>query len=163
MAETEQHSAFISERVRQYQTWYDKKAVWAKKRFLFMRGFSVAGGSIVPVLINVPSDLSVFGGIPVIKTIVTLTSLLVVIAVSLESVFHYREQWKNYRSTEQFLGHETIAFTNGVGVYRDKVPQDAFGLFVERVEDAIRSENAATLNIMTLAQESANISHDVKR
>jgi Protein of unknown function (DUF4231) len=161
MAEAEQHSVFISERVRQYQAWYDKKAVWAKKRFLFMRGFSVVGGSVVPVLINVPSDLPVFG-IPVIKAIVTLTSLLVVIAVSLESVFHYREQWKNYRSTEQFLGHETTVFTNGVGIYRDKEPQDAFGLFVERVEDAIRSENAATLSIMTLAQESTNISHDVK-
>ena len=162
MAETEQHDAFISERVRQYQTWYDKKAVWAKKRFLFMRGFSVIGGSIVPVLINIPADLPVFG-IPVIKAIVTLTSLLVVIAVSLESVFHYREQWKNYRSTEQLLGHETVAFTNGVGIYRDRESKDAFVLFVERVEDAIRSENAATLNIMTLVQEPVHDVHDVKR
>lgn len=94
--------AFISERVRQYQTWYDKKAVWAKKRFLFMRGFSVVGGSVVPVLINVPNDVLLFG-VPVLKALVTLTSLLVVIAVSLESVLHYREQWKNYRSTEQLL------------------------------------------------------------
>lgn len=153
--------AFISERVRQYQTWYDKKAVWAKKRFLFMRGFSVVGGSVVPVLINVPNDVLLFG-VPVLKALVTLTSLLVVIAVSLESVLHYREQWKNYRSTEQLLGHETVAFTNKIGVYSDRAPDDAFRLFVERVEDAIRSENAATLNIMTLTHQTAENDRNVR-
>ncbi|QGM46243.1 DUF4231 domain-containing protein [Methylocystis heyeri] len=87
------------------------------------------------------------------KVTVTIISLLVVIFVSLESVIHYREQWKNYRSTEQLLGHETIFFKSGIGVYRNMAPDDAFKLFVERVEDAIRAENAATLNVMTMANE----------
>jgi hypothetical protein len=143
---------FLTERVAQYQGWYDRKSVTAKARYLQMRGFSVVAGGVVPVLINIPSEPFVLG-IPVIRLVVTIVSLLVVISVSLESVLHYREQWKNYRSTEQFLGHETIAFKAGVGAYRDLSPQDAFRLFVERVEDAIRSENAATLNVMTMANE----------
>jgi len=117
-----------------------------------MRGFSVVAGGVVPVLINVPYDAQILG-VSVIKVLVTIVSLLVVISVSLESVLHYREQWKNYRSTEQFLGHDTIAFKAGIGAYRDLAPQDAFRLFVERVEEAIRSENAATLNVMTMANE----------
>lgn len=69
-----------------------------------MRAFSVIGGGIVPVLINVQPNWKVVG-IDVIQLTVTVISLLVVVFVSLESVFHYREQWKNYRSTEQSLGH----------------------------------------------------------
>jgi hypothetical protein len=151
--------SFINDRVKQYQGWYDKKAVVAKRRFLFMRGFSVVAGSVVPVLINVQYDTAIYG-IPILKSLVTLISLLVVIAVSLESVLHYREQWKNYRSTEQFLGHETVAFANGVGHYRESRSEaEALKQFVERVEEAIRAENSATLNVMTAHEPTETSPH----
>jgi len=143
---------YISERVEQYQAWYDKKAVATKSRYLRMRAFSVIGGGLVPVLINIPARFSVFG-MPLIQTFVTVISLLVVTAVSLESVFHYREQWKNYRSTEQFLGHEKFLFRSRVGRYQGLSHQDAFSLFVERVEDSIAAENSATLSVMAMASE----------
>ncbi|HEY1767836.1 MAG TPA: DUF4231 domain-containing protein [Terracidiphilus sp.] len=98
---------YISSRLEQYQGWYDGKAVAMKAKYLRMRAMSVIGGSLVPVLINVPYHAEV-GGVSVVQVIVTLISLLVVISLSLESVFHYREQWKNYRSTEQLLGHENF-------------------------------------------------------
>jgi hypothetical protein len=146
---------YIAERVHAYQAWYDKKAVQAKARYLRMRAFSVIGGGLVPVLINITPDFQV-GRVFVLRSIVTTISLLVVIAVSLESVFHYREQWKNYRSTEQLLGHETFRFRAGIGPYDDLSVDEAFHLFVERVEDAIAAENTATLNVMTLAVEAAD-------
>ena len=149
---------YISERVHQYQKWYDKKAVTAKSRYLRMRTFSVVAGGIVPVLINIPYEPAPFG-IPIVKIVVTLISLLVVVSVSLESVLHYREQWKNYRSTEQLLGHEVVAYKAAVGSYRDESPQDAFKLLVERVEEAIRAENSATLNVMTMANEPPDDPH----
>jgi hypothetical protein len=148
--------SFIAERVEQYQGWYDKKAVWAKSRYLNMRAFSVIAGGLVPVLINMPFDYEIFG-VSVTKTIVTIMSLLVVISVSLETVLHYREQWKNYRSTEQFLGHEVVAYRTRVGAYRDLADDQAFKLLVERIEEAIRSENAATLNVMTTANEPGEV------
>jgi hypothetical protein len=146
---------YISERVDQYQGWYDRKSVSMKSRYLRMRAFSVIGGGLVPVLINLPGQWTVLG-VPVIQAVVTVISLLVVIVVSLESVFHYREQWKNYRSTEQQLGHEKFLFRSRVGIYRELSDQDAFRLFVERVEEAIANENAATLNVMTMATEVAD-------
>jgi hypothetical protein len=144
---------YISERVNQYQDWYNNKSVRTKRRYLSMRGFSVVGGGLVPVLLNIP-ELPV-RGIPTVHIAVTIISLMVVVVVSLESVLHYREQWKNYRSTEQILGHEKYLFRSQVGSYKGLADPDAFQLFVARVEDAIASENSATLNVMTMASEAS--------
>jgi hypothetical protein len=146
---------YISTRLEQYQGWYDKKSVIMKARYLRMRGFAVVGGALVPVLVNVDSTYAI-AGVLVLKSIVTVISLAVVIVVSLESVFHYREQWKNYRSTEQLLGHEKFLFRSRVGKYRGLSDDDAFRTLVETVEDAISAENAATLNVMTMASEPAD-------
>ena len=146
---------YITERLEQYQGWYDRKAVAAKALYLRMRAFSVIGGGIVPVLINVQPNWKIFD-IDVIQLTVTIISLLVVVFVSLESVFHYREQWKNYRSTEQLLGHERFLFLSGVGRYAGLDRSRAFNLFVERIEDAIAKENSATLSVMTMAAEASD-------
>jgi|ERR1051326_313617 hypothetical protein len=152
---------YINDRLKQYQGWYDRKAVQCKSRYLRMRAFSVVAGALVPVLINMEGIL-IFHGFSVIKGIVTLLSLLVVISVSLESVFHYREQWKNYRSTEQQLGHEHMSYLSGIGKYKDLESQQRFLLFVDRVEELIASENAATLNVMTIASEPAQESRTAR-
>ena len=146
---------YIAERLEQYQGWYDKKSVLMKAKYLRMRALSVIGGSLVPVLINVPYHAEI-AGISIVQVVVTLISLCVVISLSLESVFHYREQWKNYRSTEQLLGHEKFYFRTRVGRYHGLSDEDAFRVLVERVEDAVASENAATLNTMTTASEASD-------
>jgi hypothetical protein len=146
---------YLAERLAQYQGWYDKKAVQTKSLYLRMRAFTVVGGGLVPVLANVGAEW-LPAGVRVVRILLTGISLLVVVFVSLESVFHYREQWKNYRSTEQLLGHEKVRFQARVGPYKGLSEQDAFLLLVERVEDAIAAENTATLNVMTLAVEAAD-------
>jgi Protein of unknown function (DUF4231) len=140
---------YIDERLNQFRQWYDKKATSSKRKYQWMRATTVVGGAIVPVLINInhPSVKSVT------TIITTVMSLLVVMLVSLESVFHFREQWKNYRSTEQLLAKEYFNFASGEGPYKSQKPEEAFLLFVERVESAIASENASTLNVMTTVTE----------
>jgi hypothetical protein len=141
---------YIKERITQFRSWYDGKATKAKSKFMIMRSITVIGGSLVPVLINIPQDP---GAIPYMKYATSIISLLVVILVSLESVYHYREQWKNYRSTEQLLAKEYFNFVTGEGVYKDNEAAKAFITLVERVESAIESENASTLNVMTTLTE----------
>ncbi|MEV6728732.1 MULTISPECIES: DUF4231 domain-containing protein [unclassified Streptomyces] len=133
---------YVETRLGQYQEWYDRKAVRSKAVHLRMRTLSVAGGALVPVLVNLD--------VPFARITATVLSLLVVVSVSLESVYRYREQWKNYRSTEQLLGHERIYFETGVGPYAGLSEADAFTVLVSRVEKAIANENSATLNVMTL-------------
>ena len=136
---------YIDERLNQFREWYDKKAVRAKKLYQWMRATTVVGGAVVPVLINLP--------IKHIDLATTLISLIVVILISLESVFHFREQWKNYRATEQLLAKEYFNFVAAEGPYRNQEEQEAFLNFVDRVENAIASENASTLNVMTTMSE----------
>jgi hypothetical protein len=144
---------YIEMRVKQYSGWYNAKAARCKNRYLGMRAFTVIAGGIVPVLVNIEANIDRLVGHPVTKAIITVISLLVVITVSLESVFHYREQWKNYRSTEQLLGHEQFEFLSRVGPYKGLAEEAAFQLFVERIENAISAENAATLNVMSTGSE----------
>ncbi|MFY9270467.1 MAG: DUF4231 domain-containing protein [Candidatus Manganitrophaceae bacterium] len=138
---------YVDERLNQFREWYDEKATSAKRNYQWMRAITVVGGSIVPVLVNLPLPTEAT------KYITTLVSLIVVVLISLESVFHFREQWKNYRSTEQLLAKEYFNFVSAEGPYRNMMASDAFLTFVDRVENAIASENASTLNVMTTLSE----------
>nr|WP_316643789.1 DUF4231 domain-containing protein [uncultured Roseateles sp.] len=136
---------YIAQRINPIRAWYDKKASEAKRNHQWMRACTVVGGALVPVLTNVDGSWA--------KTLTTGISLLVLVLLSLESVFHYREQWKNYRSTEQSLEKEYFNFVAAEGAYRGLDGKKAFLEFVDRVEGAIASENSSTLNVMTTVNE----------
>ncbi len=138
---------YIAERLNPIRAWYDKEASKAKRNYLWMRASTVVGSAVVPVLINLD--------IKYMAVLTTVVSLVVVILVSLESVLHFREQWKSYRSTEQTLEKEYYNFVSGEGAYRGLDAATAFLEFVDHVESAVASENAATLNVMTTASEQA--------
>ncbi|MFE0648097.1 DUF4231 domain-containing protein [Streptomyces sp. NPDC059534] len=136
---------YIESRLAQYQGWYDAKATRMKAMHLRMRTASVVGAALVPVFVNLDMAFA--------RVTATVLSVVVVAAVSLESVYRYREQWKNYRSTEQLLGHERVYFEARVGPYQSLGKREAFSTLVARVEKAIASENSATLNVMTLGRQ----------
>jgi Protein of unknown function (DUF4231) len=140
---------YLAQRLQQYIDWYDGKSISAKRHCLQIRAGSVVGAAIVPVLANITLPIS--PSTPRILT--TLVSLGVVILVSLESVFHFGDQWKNYRSTEQFLSREKVLFVTGEGPYRGLEPPRAFSLLVDRCEGQIAAENSATLKVMTIAPQ----------
>lgn len=146
---------YIEERITQFRGWYDAKASNAKKTYMVMRTLTVVGGAIVPVLVNLSE-------IPYMNYLTSLISLMVVVLVSLESVYHYREQWKNYRSTEQLIAKEYFNYVTGEGHYRGKTEKTAFLDLVERIENAIESENASTLNVMTTLSDSKTDSNSNK-
>lgn len=136
---------YIAERLNEAIAWYDKSANWHKKVYLRMRAMTVIGGALVPVLVNI--DL------PYVDILTTILSLVVVLLVSLESVYHFREQWTNYRSTEQQLRNQYFRFTSNDGAYSSCSREEAFRQFVGRIEETIESENAATMKIMTTITE----------
>ena len=142
---------YIRERMFQYRKWYDGKAVKMKFRFQSMRTVAVVGAAVVPVLVNL--------SFPFKNELTTIVSLIVVVVVSLESVFHFGDQWKNYRSTEQFVSQEYFYFTTGDGPYKTLTPEQAFMKLVERVEGAIAAENSSTLNVLTIASKSRDSDH----
>lgn len=136
---------YIAERVNPNIAWYDKAANANKEKYLRMRATTVICGALVPVLVNVT--------IPYISILTTVVSLIVVLLVSLESVYHYREQWTNYRSTEQNLRNEYFYFTTSSGPYANSNESDAYQAFVDRIEDIIEAENSSTLKVMSTLTE----------
>jgi hypothetical protein len=136
---------YIAERVNDAIAWYDKSADKSKKSYLRTRAVTVIGGALVPVLVNIQ--------IPYIDILTTIISLIVVLLVSLESVYHFREQWTNYRGTEQSLRHEYFLFASKGGVYAGWDKDTAYQHFVERVEELISSENSSTLKILSSLAE----------
>ena len=137
---------YVDERLNPEIVYYNKSAGKAKQRYLQMRAITVIGGALVPVMVNV--DL------PYINILTTAISLVVVLFVSLETVYRYREQWTNYRTAEQNLRNEYFLFTSQSGAYAELDEATAFTLFVNRIEQTIDAENASTLRVMTTVTES---------
>lgn len=134
---------YIEERLNDQLRYYDRTATRAKRRYLQSRLVSVIAAALVPVLINVKFPLSDY--------VTTALSVLVVLIVSLESVFHFREQWVNSRSTSEALRKEYFQFTSSEGPYATfgDDAKAAFRHFVGRAESMIEVENLSTLQVMT--------------
>ncbi len=134
---------YIDERLNDQLRYYDRTATRAKRRYLQSRCVSVVAAALVPVLVNLEFAY--------VDYVTTVFSVVVVLLVSLEGVFHFREQWVNSRSTSEALRKEYFQLTSSEGRYADFVEDrdGAFRLFVGRVEAIIETENLSTLQVMT--------------
>ena len=142
---------YMAERLNDQIKYYDKTANLSKKTYLRNRTITVVAGAIVPVLVNVE--------FPYDNLVTSFLSLLVVLIVSLEGVYHYREQWINSRSTSEALRKEYFLFSTKEGPYKkiQSSQDEAFILFVERIEYLIESENNSTLQVMTRESKTEKI------
>jgi hypothetical protein len=134
---------YVAQRLDQFQGWYDHKSVQAKNRYLIIRVIAVLGAVLVPIAANVVPEYPL-----VTRYATTFISAIVSVSLALDQVFHYGDQWKNYRSTEQFLSREKFLFGTGEGPYKELEAAQAFILLVERCEAQITAENSATLNVI---------------
>ena len=144
---------YLNERLTGYIGYYDRTAQRMKKRHLQTKGTAAVGAVLIPVVSNLPWQLE-FGGVTVDVSSggASIIGLAVALILALEGVFHFKEQWQNYRGTEQFLLSQRFRFENRTDEYESLESEDAFRLFVKRVEDAILEENNVTLNILGRAE-----------
>jgi Protein of unknown function (DUF4231) len=132
-----------------YLGYYDKTAQRMKRRYLQTRSAAAIGAVLIPVVSNLPWEPHIRGfTIRIAAVGASLIGLGVALILALEGVFHFKEQWQNFRGTEQYLLSQKYRFENGVEEYEALSTEDAFKLFVSRVEKAILDENNVTLNIL---------------
>ena len=113
----------------QYKLWYQLSSV-----------VGIVCAATVPVLINLGSN----------TVVPTILSLIVTILLSLEKLFHFREHWRNYDAIAALLRSEQLQFQTKAGPYRDKKDsEEAFRLFVGRIEEAIKDERSDTITMRT--------------
>ena len=132
-----------------YLGYYDGTAKRMKRRYMQTRSAAAIGAVLIPVVSNLPWELHLRGATIHIAAVgSSFIGLAVALILALEGVFHFKEQWQNFRGTEQYLISQKYRFENGVDEYQSVSPEEAFKLFVSRVEKAIIDENNVTLNIL---------------
>lgn len=143
-------NTYLETRLEQYCRWYDGRAVKMKRAHTRARVTAAVGSVIVPVLAQLSWHLSV-GSIDLDtgKLLTTIVSTLVAVLLALEGVLHHREQWKNYRTTEQHLRAQRVYFETRTGDYFGLGDEPALKHLIETCETAIKDENELTLNVLT--------------
>lgn len=141
--DTARERDYLRDRVEQYRTWYDARARACKRWHLRLRVLALSAAAALPGILG----LDVRQAVPA----ATIVSVLLVLVLGLDSVLRLREQWENYRYTEQYLDREKYLYLTSAGHYRGLSAEGAFLQFVERVEWAIAAENSATLATLALA------------
>lgn len=136
---------YMQDRVMYKINLYAKMSAQQKFRYQLTSVLAIICAASVPVLIN----LRVHVLVP------TILSLVVTILVSLEKLFHFREHWRNYDAVETFLRSEQLQFQTLSGVYKEKAakPEEAFRLFVRRIEEGIKEERNDTIEMRTRETE----------
>jgi hypothetical protein len=139
-----------------YLGYYDKTARRMKRRHLQTRSAAAIGAVLIPVVSNLSWEPTVAGvKIHFAAVASSIIGLGVALILALEGVFHFKDQWQNFRGTEQYLLSQKYRFENRVDEYQSLSTEDAFKMFVSRVEKAILDENNVTLNILGRSETSA--------
>jgi len=120
---------YLQERWLSQREWYSKKSTWNKRWHQGLQLFIALGAIAVPVILNIAE---------VPKVVPTILSGLVAAAAAVENVYHFGDNWRNFRQTLEALKREKALFDAGGGPYKNH--DTAFARFIERVEGLIAEE-----------------------
>src|SRR5262245_32794411 len=153
----ERIKAYIESRLTGSQTgylgYYDNTARRMTRRHRQTRSAAAIGAVLIPVVSNVAWEPTIRGVTVHVATIgASLIGLGVALILALEGVFHFKDQWQNFRGTEQYLISQKYRFENRVDEYHGLSDEEAFAVFVSRVEKAILDETNVRLNILGRAE-----------
>src|SRR5258707_3298949 len=129
---TDKAEAYLNGRWQQQRDYYSKQSARNKRWHQTLLLFSTIGALVVPVLLNIAE-------IP--KWVPTILSVLVSVALALDNVYHYGDNWRSFRQTLEALKQERIFFRTGIDPYADT--RTAFQLFVEKCEEIMRGEGTS--------------------
>ncbi len=139
--------------MNQYLDWYDRKAVRMKRLYIRERIVAATGAVLVPVISTLSWPLTVLDHtIDFARVAAAVISLGVALAIALEGVLHHREQWTNYRTTEQYIRAQKWLYETRVGEYAGLSDDEAFRRLVLNIEQAIKNENEVTLNVLARSE-----------
>ena len=124
---------FMTDRVNDQISWYDKKSRSNQKWYKILRITEIILAAAIPFLAGYISE-----DILVIKIIIGLLGVIIAIVAAIIGLFQFQENWVEYRTTCESLKHEKYLFMTKAEPYNI---DEAFQLFVKRIESLISSEN----------------------
>lgn len=122
---------YLQQRVDDQLSWYSKKSAQNKRWYYRLQFITLLSAVAVPVISLSSGDIKV-------RFVVALLGAIAALAAGLLSMYQFRDQWLDYRSTAESLKFEKHLFLTRSEPYNTS---SAFSMFVQRVETVIISEN----------------------
>lgn len=149
-----QPADYIRERLIFKIKLYFKSSRRCERAYRLIVFFTLCFGALVPVVMNwnYLKDFSIGNDSDLGALLATIFSIIVIILVSLETTFNFREQLRNYKKTEDQLTHELYLYQSGSEPYDQGGPDHEkknFQLLVFRVESMIKEEREDTIERAT--------------
>ena len=125
---------YITSRVDDQISWYDRKSQSAQYWFKWLRGAEIFAAAAIPLIAGFAAN-----PFPVTLVVGILGATIAVISAAI-SLNQFQENWTEYRTTCESLKHEKFLYLTKAEPYHEEEP---FRLFVQRVENLISKENSA--------------------
>jgi hypothetical protein len=107
---------FLRQRWLEQMLWAERRAGEARNRYYLLRMIAIIGGVTVPALVG----LQLQGDAAKVTACITFViSLVVAIALAVESFFRWGERWTHYRRMAELLKSEGWLFFQLAGPYQD--------------------------------------------
>lgn len=123
---------YLNTRVKQQIEWMEGKSKMNQQWYKLLKLVELLAAAAIPFLAGFYKTVSFF---PLLTGIL---GVVIVIAHGLQQLYHFHENWITYRTTIESLKREKYLYESGADPYQI---QNAFGLFVQHVEDLLAHEN----------------------
>lgn len=131
----------LKNRIMYSLNWVIKKAVIYKRCYYTLTCFNI----ITPLLVSIfhSLDSNTFFRMNM-QTYSVILSTITTISAALLSLYHFKDQWKDYRQVAEQLKSELIKFHMGSGIYKNK----DLKVLSESLEKIITTGQVAELKII---------------
>ncbi len=142
---------YVEQRINDQIGWYDRKSTTNQRWFKRLRFAEIVAAAAIPFL-------SGFAGnsFP-IKIAIGALGVFVAVIASLLGLLQLQVHWIEYRATAESLRREKFLFLTQTAPYDE---DDAFHLFVQRVEALLTKENTEWAQSMMKPPKSATPASD---
>jgi len=122
---------YMQMRVEPQLAWYSRKSAHNKRWHYRLQLITLLAAVSIPVISLSSGDIKM-------RFVVAIVGAIAAIAAGMMSLYQYRDQWLDYRSTAESIKFEKHLFLTRSAPYAGP---EAFSLFVQRVESLVLSEN----------------------
>lgn len=139
----------LKKRIMYSLNWAIKKAVIYKRCYYTFTCFNIISPLLVSIFHSLDSNTFLRLNI---QTYSVILSTITTISAALISLFHFKDQWKDYRQMAEQLKSELIEFHMRSGIYKDM----NLTALSESIERIIAAGNVAELKIIDSAIDKNN-------
>lgn len=137
---------YIMQRVDKQINWYDDKSKNAQKYYKLYQLIEIGCAALIPILSGYTMKIWW------LSVIVAILGSVIAAIESIVRLYHFHENWLEYRTTCELLRNEKNLYLMSSGPYAD-APENKEQLFVRNVETLISSENSKWKNFESEARQ----------